>query len=279
MTTGAATQHGQVTMNLVLHPTPQSGQAISFVVGGVAVSNNYPGPFVAQNVPAAPVSAVLTTPGWEWARLDHFPVTANGNTNATLEAWRLDPPQAVSDNQFNGSVTLYWTSPVSVQAHANPVLRYNVYRNDTLVSSAQADTVFHDGPWANGAQLGYMVEAVYQYGRATSGAHQVLIDLAATSPESILPTVYQLYPSYPNPFNPDTRIRLDVPTNSTGSLQIYDMEGRLVKTLYSGTLSAGRYQYSWNSRDEQGRSVASGLYFCRFASSSYTATQKMMLIK
>jgi len=98
--------------------------------------------------------------------------------------------------------------------------------------------------------------------------------LSAKKTTSDLPTVYQLYPNYPNPFNPSTRIRLDVPATATGRLEIYDLEGRLVTTLFSGTLSAGRYQYSWNAQR-----VASGLYFCRFSSPQYTATQKMMLIK
>jgi hypothetical protein len=127
--------------------------------------------------------------------------------------------------------------------------------------------------------VSYVVEAVYRHNTVAAAPYSITIDLAVKKIESTLPTVYQLYPNYPNPFNPDTRIRLDVPVASTGRLEIYDLQGRLVRTLWSGTLTAGRYQYSWNSRDDRGLSVSSGLYFCRFSSPIYTATQKMMLIK
>ena len=114
---------------------------------------------------------------------------------------------------------------------------------------------------------------------APARSYTVTIDLAVGHIAGAMPAVYALHPNYPNPFNPDTRIRLDLPATATGRLDVYDLEGRLVKTLYSGSLTAGRYEYSWNSTDNTGRHVASGLYFCRFSSPQFTATQKMMLVK
>ena len=278
-TTGRATQVGGATVNLTLYPPPQNGDLMSVIIGGRAVSQAYPAPLVADSVPAAPVSGLLVTPGYERSRVDHVIVPPGGMATAAIEAWRLDPPQNFSSSQAAHAVTLHWSLPASVQFHDYAALTYRIYRNDTLLATAAHDEVtFTDQPFPDSTRLTYRVDAMYRYGKG-SAALNLTIGLNARPVENSLPMVYSLYPNFPNPFNPDTRIRLDVPSTCTGKLEVYDLQGRLVRTLWSGSLSAGRYQYTWNSRDERGRGVASGLYFCRFSSPQYTATQKMMLIK
>jgi hypothetical protein len=105
------------------------------------------------------------------------------------------------------------------------------------------------------------------------------VDLAAGDRDAALPTVYALYQNYPNPFNPTTNIRLDVPEHALGKLIVFDIMGRQVRTLYDGALEAGRYTYTWDGRDNSGSYVSTGMYLCRFSSHSYTATQKMLLMK
>lgn len=278
-TTGRATQRGHATVNLTLYPPPANGTPLVVHIGGRIITSTYGATLGADSVPAAPVSAVLSMAGYEMGRADRVTIAPNGNTNVPVSAWRLDPPRNVSGGQMNGVVTLRWNTPQSVEVHANPALGYRVYRGGLLLASALTDTVFTDQALPNDSTVSYVVQATYRYGTAAAAPYSITIDLIAKTLESGLPTVYQLYPNYPNPFNPDTRIRLDIPATSSGKLEIYDLQGRLVRTLWNGTLSAGRYQYNWNSRDEHGGSVASGLYFCRFSSTAYTATQKMMLIK
>jgi hypothetical protein len=277
-TTGRATQRGQATVTPQLNPPPSDGTALRLVIGGRTVNTTYPTAFVADSVPAAPVSGLLFIDGYEQARFDHHVILPNQMNTMTVDAWRLDPPSNVSATQAGHAVTLRWNSPQSVQFRALPSLRYNVYRNDTLMASAMTDSMFVDEPFPDSTVIAYKVEAVYRYGRAHAPL-EVTIGLSAKLPLGTLPTVYQLYPNYPNPFNPDTRIRLDVPATTEGRLEVYDLQGRLVRTLYSGLLTAGHYEYSWNSHDDVGQQVASGLYFCRFASPHFTATQKMMLVK
>jgi hypothetical protein len=86
--------------------------------------------------------------------------------------------------------------------------------------------------------------------------------------------------AYPNPFNPMTTIRYDLSASALVRLNIYDMGGRLVRTLVDGeAVSAGRQEASWEGRDESGRRVAAGAYFCRLEANAFRGTIRMMLVK
>jgi hypothetical protein len=81
--------------------------------------------------------------------------------------------------------------------------------------------------------------------------------------EASVPTDFKLYQNYPNPFNPETEIEFAVPHKSEIDIRIFDMSGRLVKSLLSASVSAGRHKVRWDGRDESGRRVSSGVYLCR----------------
>ena len=76
---------------------------------------------------------------------------------------------------------------------------------------------------------------------------------------SNIPKQFVLYPNYPNPFNPVTTIRYDLPDNAHVTLTIHDLMGREVITLVDGPKTAGSRFTQWNARDEQGRVVLAGL--------------------
>jgi len=84
----------------------------------------------------------------------------------------------------------------------------------------------------------------------------------------------------PNPFNPVTTIAFSLPEAGTVQLGIFDLHGRLIKSLVRGSLPAGEHSVTWNGRDALGRSVASGTYFCTLrASDGSQETRKLMLAK
>jgi hypothetical protein len=94
------------------------------------------------------------------------------------------------------------------------------------------------------------------------------------------PTVFALYQNVPNPFNPTTVIRYDVPADGgLVTLRIYDVGGRLVRELVDGTQPPGRRQAVWDGRDERGARAASGVYFCRLTAPGFEATRKMTLLQ
>lgn len=89
-----------------------------------------------------------------------------------------------------------------------------------------------------------------------------------------------LHTNVPNPFNPATSIAYDVPENGTPvSLRIYDVSGRLVRTLADGAHQAGTHRATWDGRNDAGEAVASGVYFCRMQAGSFSDTQRMVLLK
>ena len=63
------------------------------------------------------------------------------------------------------------------------------------------------------------------------------------------------------------------------SLKIYDVEGRMIRTLADATMTAGEHVATWDGRDDSGTSVASGIYYYRLESPKYGATRKMVLMK
>jgi hypothetical protein len=93
------------------------------------------------------------------------------------------------------------------------------------------------------------------------------------------PKEFRLHANYPNPFNPSTTLRYDVPSKAKVTIQVFDLAGRLVKTLVDEEKSAGSYQISWDGKDELGRAVASGVYFARMKAAGYLHTTKMILVK
>ncbi len=93
------------------------------------------------------------------------------------------------------------------------------------------------------------------------------------------PAVNFLAQNYPNPLNPSTRIDFSLRESAPAALKIYDAAGRLVRVLLDEPRKAGRYSENWDGRDNRGRAVASGVYYCRLVSGSFTATRKMVLLR
>ena len=67
----------------------------------------------------------------------------------------------------------------------------------------------------------------------------------------------------PNPFNPRTMVRLDLPRSEPVTLAVHDLSGRLIRTLWQGTLQAGRHAVVWDGLDERGQRSPSGTYLVR----------------
>lgn len=90
----------------------------------------------------------------------------------------------------------------------------------------------------------------------------------------------RLAQNVPNPFNPSTIIEFSLRERAQVALRIYDVRGRLVRTLVDGVRNAGAsHRIEWDGRNDAGTRVASGVYFCRLATRDFTATRKMVLLK
>ncbi|MFZ1731556.1 MAG: Omp28-related outer membrane protein [Bacteroidota bacterium] len=94
-----------------------------------------------------------------------------------------------------------------------------------------------------------------------------------------VPTETRLLPNYPNPFNPNTFITAELATESELNVAVYDMLGRVVKTLTTGVHPAGGHVFEWDGTDENGNAVQSGIYFARMVTPTHSATQQMQMTK
>ncbi|KPL14430.1 MAG: hypothetical protein AMS26_10845 [Bacteroides sp. SM23_62] len=94
-----------------------------------------------------------------------------------------------------------------------------------------------------------------------------------------LPTAYNLSPNYPNPFNPGTTIKFQLPKPGYVTLKIYNMLGQLVRTLVAEQKEAGYFQIAWDGRDNHGIFVANGIYLFRLKAGNYEKTRKMIMLK
>jgi len=93
------------------------------------------------------------------------------------------------------------------------------------------------------------------------------------------PQQFRVDQNRPNPFNPRTSISFEVPRDGHVSLVVYDVRGRLVRTLMDETVSTGQRTVVWDGRDDAGKLVASGVYIYRVAGFDRTITRRMALLR
>jgi len=89
-----------------------------------------------------------------------------------------------------------------------------------------------------------------------------------------IPKEYKIYNNYPNPFNPTTMIKFEIPKSSNVKISAFDITGKEIEVLVNEKLNAGTYQTGWN-----GSSYSSGVYFYRLETENFTETKRMLLIK
>jgi hypothetical protein len=94
-----------------------------------------------------------------------------------------------------------------------------------------------------------------------------------------LPSQYELSQNYPNPFNPSTQISFALPGAASVRIEVLNILGQHVATILDQNLAAGRHNVTWNASDEDGRSVASGVYLYRLTADQFTSVKKMVLLR
>jgi hypothetical protein len=99
-------------------------------------------------------------------------------------------------------------------------------------------------------------------------------------PSLRVPTRFALHVPSPNPASPGTVVSFDVPNpGAEVSLRVYDVNGRLVRSLVEGHKTAGYHSAAWDLRNDGGRAVAPGVYFCRMEAGSFRDTKKVVLLQ
>ena len=97
--------------------------------------------------------------------------------------------------------------------------------------------------------------------------------------ESFKPNVFALHHNYPNPFNPFTTVRYNLPEDAMVNITIYNMMGRQVRTLINRHQSAGYQSVQWNATNDAGSPVSAGIYLYMIQKGEFRQTKKMVLLK
>ena len=123
----------------------------------------------------------------------------------------------------------------------------------------------------NGASCEFALDDIYWEGGGT-------VDVIDENKDLIIEE-FILYDNYPNPFNPITTLRYDLPEESNVNITIYDMIGRQVKNLINGLQMPGYKIIQWDATNDKNHPVSAGLYLYRIQAGEYMQTRKMILIK
>ena len=94
-----------------------------------------------------------------------------------------------------------------------------------------------------------------------------------------LPVDFSLLQNFPNPFNPVTTLRYQLPQRTEVLLVVYDVTGREVRRLVDGIQPPGHHQIKWDGKANLGRQIPSGIYIARLVAPKFTKSLKMLLIK
>ena len=121
------------------------------------------------------------------------------------------------------------------------------------------------------------LQSVADLKQILTASDDIIMDVADDS--DVLPDGYTLGQNYPNPFNPGTTIDYTLPGRARVEISVYNVLGRLVRTLVDRYEAAGPHTAVWDGRDDRGREQASGVYFYRAKLDDVTVSRKMMLVK
>ena len=94
-----------------------------------------------------------------------------------------------------------------------------------------------------------------------------------------IPTAFALHENYPNPFNPTTTLRFDLPEVSSITLTIYNMLGQRVRTFNMQSTPAGYHTFTWDATNDYGEQVGAGVYLYQLRANQFVKTRKMVLLK
>ena len=91
--------------------------------------------------------------------------------------------------------------------------------------------------------------------------------------------IFTLHQNYPNPFNPVTNLDYEIPEDAMVNITVFDMMGKVVRTLVSGQQSAGYKTLQWNATSNIGQPISAGLYIYSIQAGEFSQTRKMILLK
>jgi hypothetical protein len=188
--------------------------------------------------------------------------------------------------------TIIWNNNISQETNASVTATYSdIEGGFTGTGNTDANPLFCDywsGSWpqlAGNYHLTFLSPAI---GKGENGVNMGAFDVGCDIDNSLLsvdelidvtPTEYALHDNYPNPFNPTTTLRFDLPEVSDVTLTIYNMLGQKVRTFNMQSTPAGYHSVKWNATNDYGDPVGAGVYLYQLQTKDFVKTRKMVLLK
>ncbi len=179
---------------------------------------------------------------------------------------------AISDT----SIFLAWYDNSTNETGFKIERSINSMSNWTLIDSvgANVENYIDDNSLVPNNTYFYRVYA-YTFGANSSYSNTIFVYLTDIKKNNeLIPNRYSLYNNYPNPFNPLTKIKFDIPKSSYVKIKVYDNLGKLIEELVDNELPAGSYEVDWNASDN-----SSGVYYYKLETENFKDVKKMVLIK
>ena len=190
----------------------------------------------------------------------------------------LAPPVNLSVEVDGNDVLLIWEPPPE---GAKDFIGYNVYRDqqilniDPLTSMEFSDLNVADGEYT------YFVTAVYQGGESGS-SNEVSVTVPSVSSEENnpeQPSVTRLLASYPNPTKEAVQISYELASHGDVTVSIFDITGRIIRTLINGRKDSGIHTISWDCKDNGGQQIPTGLYVINMTTKDYIKQKPLVVLR
>jgi hypothetical protein len=240
--------------------------------------------FVGLMVP--PMKGTENKPGTYLGRLDCWAIIRGDTVDHDFFdievklARRVGPP-STSSSSFGGDpnedgILIYWGDFSGVGLTG----AVNLYREDPKTGIY---TMLENAPKSQKStylDVDVIPGVTYNYKLSTNyNGDELIFGPITVGGVGQTPMTYALYQNAPNPFISSTSIQYQLPANGKVSLKVYDLTGRLVRTIVNREEEAGFYTVNWNRQDDKGRKLANGVYFYRLVSGDFTTTKKMIVLR
>ncbi len=251
------------------------------------------GTYLIKDIDPRPVGVPYPYSGWSWPRgfttLGSISLFAAQPTDGDRELWRTDGTEAgtfrvrdiipgASDHvegrftPFDGA--LYFDTDDGI--HGNELWKTDGTEAGTVLVWDVRPGPEPSYPWQH-AVLG---NVLYFNAYGDGVGHELWrYDPAATPVNDQYASRLALDQNYPNPFNPTTTISFQLDRRQHVTLSVFDVRGELVRVLVNGTMPGGPHREKWDGRDNDGKNLASGVYFLQLRASDHTLARKMVMLK
>jgi hypothetical protein len=200
-----------------------------------------------------------------------------GPSEVSITAPLKTPTGLTGVAQPTGKVSLAWTNNSTALAGFIIQRSKNSTTDYTEIARIGKDsTVYNDSNIQNSVQYYYRI-AAYKNSLQSHSSNEISVIGDVTGISNLvlgIPDEFQLCQNFPNPFNPTTKIRFGLPTESTISITIYNILGAEVMTIFTGFRRAGYHEVVFNAG-----SLPSGMYVYQLRAGEFIQTKKMVLLK